>query len=78
MVASILKIGNLEFVHKVSITGTDSCSLANEHGKHFSNFIQSYWTFINEITSLVNINQRLMMLSKPDYLIWLTWFELAC
>lgn len=34
LLASILKIGNLEFVPKIiSSTGTDSCSLANEYGK---------------------------------------------
>ena len=33
LVASVLKLGNVTFLHQSNMDGTDGCKLANDHGK---------------------------------------------
>ena len=34
IVASVLKLGNLQFVPITNMDGTEGCSIANEYGEH--------------------------------------------
>ena len=34
IVASVLKLGNLQFVPTTNMDGTEGCSIANEYGEH--------------------------------------------
>jgi myosin heavy subunit len=35
LIASILKLGNIEFSHRSNDDGTDGCDLGNTEGKYF-------------------------------------------
>ena len=34
LVAAVLKLGNLTFLHQSNMDGTDGCKLSNDHGMH--------------------------------------------
>lgn len=43
IVASVLKLGNLQFVPTTNMDGTEGCGIANEYGKFTSNAFLKDW-----------------------------------
>jgi len=42
IISSILKLGNLQFIPKANIDGTEGCSLLNEYGLHSFDYLILY------------------------------------
>jgi hypothetical protein len=41
LIASVLKLGNVQFIPKANMDGTEGCSLMNEYGNSLSLIIKS-------------------------------------